>query len=86
MEAGIIIIATRSRGGAIGSCRLISTFLDVSHGPEETTLTEISADNGFRPTNIRSPDVWHFPAAEEDEAYEDHATVVQEVGCRHLGE
>ena len=31
------------------------------------------------PADIRSIDVRHLPAAKEDEAYEDHENVVQEV-------
>lgn len=31
------------------------------------------------PAYIGSADVWHIPAAEEDETYEDHTHVVQEV-------
>jgi len=31
------------------------------------------------PANVGSAHVWHFPATEEDEAYEDHTDVVQEV-------
>jgi hypothetical protein len=41
------------------------------------------ANVGFcRPTNIRSFDVWHLPAAKEDATYEDYKTVVQEVGLQ----
>lgn len=45
---------------------------------------ELSYPNAFayhslRPANIRSIDVRHLSAAEEDETYQDHADVVQEV-------
>lgn len=53
-------------------------FLGVSTGIHYI-LTTI-AHNAPRPTDVRSVDVRHFPAAEENEAYEDHTDVVQEVG------
>ena len=31
------------------------------------------------PTDVRGPDVRHFPATEEDAAYQDHTDVVQEI-------
>jgi len=35
------------------------------------------------PADVGSVNVWHFPAAKEDEAYQDHAYVVQEVSATH---
>jgi hypothetical protein len=60
---------------------------DVSNAPGEIILKNINADDGFsRSSNIGSSDVWHLPAAKEDAAYKDHATVVQKVGLRIFGE
>jgi hypothetical protein len=55
-------------------------FLDVSQTHDRTDLIEKIADMGFfRSPNLRSSDVWHLPAAEEDATHQNHAIMVQEV-------
>ena len=77
MGAVIITTVIQSQGGVTESFLLTYMYLDVSD--DHLSDQEDSRLTSCRPSHIRSSDVWYLPATEEDEAYQDHENVVQEV-------